>query len=223
MTTKAYRRRAAKLFGARRGQLDYRVKRDYVRNGVVSIPCRVSSFDDVISPYSVKGLETLNPDFVSYLKEMAEATPDDLPLVLNVTGDCLSQAEQETVRKTVLDDFAYDLGIVEKEERRHTQIFAFMFVILVLVGVLLALSEGLSEVPRELIFIMFWFAGDTLVDYVLLTGHDLRRARRLAGRLASVKVVFSESFENTDYTEGNLDGLISEIEADVRRGVPGAV
>ena len=137
MTTKAYRRRAAKLFGARRGQLDYRVKRDYVRNGVVSIPCRISSFDDVISPYSVKGLETLNPDFVDYVEKAAAVTPGELPLVLNIVGGSLSKAEQKNIEETVRDDFAYDLGMVERSERRHKRISLLMVVAMVLVGLLL--------------------------------------------------------------------------------------
>lgn len=74
------------MFESRRGHLDNRVKRDYIRNGVVSIPCRISDYGDVISSYSVEGLETLNPDFSDYVKEVAEVTPDDLPIVLTWSG-----------------------------------------------------------------------------------------------------------------------------------------
>ena len=154
----------------------------------MSIPCRISDYGDVISSYSVENLETLNPDFTDYVKEVAEVTHDDLPIVLNVVGGGLTQAQQKTVEETTLDDFAYDLGVVEKEERRHTWIF--------------------------------WFAGDTLVDYVLLTGHDLRQDRKLAGRLASMKVVFSETYEDAAYTQDEVDSLHSEIQDDIRGTIP---
>ena len=220
MITSINRHRTAKLFESRRGHLDERVKRDYIRNGVVSIPCRISDYNEVISSYSVKGLETLNPDFVDYVKEVAEVTPDDLPIVLNVVGDKLTQTEQKTIEETILDDFAYDLGMVEKEERRHTWIFRLMIVVLVVMGIALELVGEEVGVPREFLYIVFWFAGDTLVDYVFLTGYDLRQDRKLAGRLASMKVVFSEAYEDTAYTQDDVERLHAEMEEDVRGTIP---
>ena len=35
-----------------------------------------------------------------------------------------------------------------------------------------------------------WFMGETLCDYIFLTGHDLHIDRGLVGRFASIKVVF---------------------------------
>ena len=213
------RRNAGKLFEKRRARLDARVARDYVRNGVVSIPCRVTGYHDVISTYSVEGRETLIPDFVDYVKSTAEVTPEEYPIVLEVIGGGLSQKEREVIERIVEDDFAYELGMVEKEERRHKRVFIVMLVTLLLVGGFLMLAEGLSELPRELVFIIFWFAGDTLCDYILLTGRDLRRDRRLAGRLASIKVVFSESYEDGGYTQDDVERLYSQIEKDVHASV----
>ena len=91
------RQKILRLFESRRGHLEYRAKRDYVRNGIASIPCRIFSFTDVISPYSVKGYETLNPDFLDYVKTTADVTPPDCPLVLNIIGNCLSPDEKKTI------------------------------------------------------------------------------------------------------------------------------
>ena len=209
------RRNIVRLFESRRGHLDYRIKRDYVKNGIATIPCRVSGYSDVINPYSVKGCETLNTEFSGYLKETAEVMPSECPLVLNIIGDCLSQEEKKTIEETILDDLAYDLGMVEKEEKRHTKTFILMFFGLLLSGLLLWITKALAEEPRELFFILFWFMGDTLCDYVFLTGYDLRRKRRLAGRLVSVKIVFSERYEAPNYTKSDIEQLYSEIESDV--------
>ena len=146
-------------------------------------------------------------------------TPPDCPLVLNIIGDCLSQEEKKTIEYIIRDDFGYDLGTVEKEENRHTRIFSIMFIGLILSGVLLWLTETLAEEPREVFFILFWFMGDTLCDYIFLTGYDLRQDRRLAGRLASIKVIFSEEYEEPGYTENEVDKLYSEIERDVNESI----
>ena len=61
--------------------------------------------------------------------------------------------------------------------------------------------------------------GDTLCDYIFLTGYDLRRERRLAGRLASIKIVFSESYKAPNYTESDVDQLYSEIEKGINETI----
>ena len=208
-----------KLFEARRANLAHRIKRDYIRNGIVSVPCQIQHYNDVISSYSAKGFESLNPEFVDYLKSSAEIAPPECPLVVNIIGDCLSKEEKERIEFVIKDDFAYDLGAVEIEEKRHTRIFVGMFFGLLISGVLLWMTQVLAEEPRELFFILFWFMGDTLCDYIFLTGHDLRRDRVLAGRLASVKVVFSDSYEEPDFTESDADKLYSEIEKEVNETI----
>ena len=203
------------MLESRRGHLDYRIKRDYVRQGIATIPCQVSNYNDVINQYSVKDWESLNPEFVDYVKEIAELTPPECPLVLDIIADSLSQEEKEIIKETILDDFAYDLGVVEWNEKRHARIFGFMLIGLILLVVLLMFTRSMGDEPRELIFVLFYFIGDTLCDYIFLTGHDLRRERQLAGRLASIRVVFSESYEMPNYTESDVEKLYSEIEKDV--------
>lgn len=213
------KRNVVRLFESRKGHLDDRVKRDFIRNGIAIIPCRISGYYDVISTYSVKDCVSLSPEFIDYLKTTAEITPDECPVVLNIIGDCLSQEERKTIEVALRDDTAYNLGRVEKAEKRHTSTFFLMFIGLIISGILLWFSKALEEVPREVFFILFWFMGDTLCDYIFLTGHDLRQERRLAGRLASIKVVFSESYEETEYTKSDVDRLYAEIEKDVNKTI----
>ena len=212
-------RNIIKLFESRKGNLDERLKQDYVRNGVVTLPCQISDYNDVISAYSVKGDEELNTEFKDYIKTSAEYVPPECPLVLNIIGDCLSQEEKNTISDTIQDTFAYELGMVEKKEKRHTEVFILMMVGLILAIILLYLTRTLANEPRELIYVMFYFTGDTLCDYILLTGHDLRHDRRMAGRLASVKVVFSDKYEELNYTESDVNKLYSEIEKDVKESM----
>ena len=211
------RRRIFRLFEARKSRLEYRVNRDYIRNGIARIPCSISDYNDVISNYSVKGIESLAPDFMDYLKSSAAVTPPEYPLVLDIIGDCLSEEQKKTIDFIVRDDLAYDLGMVEQEAKRHTRRFVFVTIGLILAGLLLWASQALDEVPREFVFILFWFMGDTLCDYIFMTGYDLRREKRLAGRLASIKVVFSDRFEEKDITKKDIDRLYSEIENDVHK------
>ena len=120
-------RSITELFESRKAHLDHRVKQDYIRNGIATIPCQISDYSDVIHSYSVQGCESLNPEFVEYVRSTTELMPPECPLILNIIWDCMSEEEKEIIEKTIQDDFAYDLGVVEKEESRHTRTFGLMF------------------------------------------------------------------------------------------------
>ena len=208
--------KVGKLFESRKGRMDYLLHRDFINNGIATFPVKISSYYDVIHPFSVLRYETLNPDFKDLVELGAGVLPPECPIVMNIIEDCLTEEERKTIVATIQEYYAYNLGVVEKDVKRHTKRFLIMTVGLVLSAILLWLSEGLEEVSRELIFVLFWFMGDTLCDYILLTGHDLRRDRRAAGQLASIKVTFSKSFDESDYTQAEIDNLYSEIEKDVK-------
>ena len=62
-------------------------------------------------------------------------------------------------------------------------------------GLLLWLTDFLDEAPREIFIVFFWFFGDRIFEYLFITRHELRQEQRLAGRLASIKFIFSDSYK----------------------------
>lgn len=199
--------------------MDYLLHRDFINNGIATFPVKISSYDDVIHPNSVRRYETLNQDFADLIELGAGVLPPDCPIVLNIIEDCLTEEERKIIVATIREYYAYKLGMVEKDLKRHTKRFVFMTVGLVVSAILLWLSEGLDDISRELFFVLFWFMGDTICDYILLTGHDLRRDKRAAGQMASIKVTFSKSFDESDYTKEEVDKLHSEIEKEVKKTI----
>ena len=213
------KKKVGDLFESRKGQMDELLERDFINNGIATFPIKISSYYDVIHPMSVRRYETLNSDFKDLVELGASVIPPDCPIVLNIIEDCLTEEERKIIAKTIEEYYAYNLGMVEKEEKRHTKRFLIMTVGLILAAFLLWLTEGLDEISRELLFVLFWFVGDTLCDYILLTGHDLRRDRRAAGQLASIKVTFSKNFDESDYTKEEVNKLYSEIAQDVKETI----
>ena len=199
--------------------MDYLLHRDFINNGIATFPVKISSYGDVIHPLSVRNYETLNQEFTDLIELGAGVSPPDCPIVLNIIEDCLTEDERKIITTTIREYYAYKLGVVEKDLKRHTKRFVFMTAGLVVSAFLLWLSEGLDDISRELIFVLFWFMGDTICDYVLLTGHDLRRDRRAAGQLASIKITFSKSFDESDYTKDEVEKIYSDIEEEVNETV----
>ncbi len=206
------KRNFTRLFDNRKSRLDSRIRRDYIDNGIATLRCCISSYNDIISTYSAKDQESLNLDFVDYLQDAAGPIPDECPLVLNIIGNCLSADEKKIIAEIIRDDFSYRLGIVEKEQEREFKMFLFMLIGSIVAGLLLWLTDFLDEVPREIFVVLFWFFGDRMFEYLFITGHDLRKERRLAGRLASIKVIFSDTDEKLHFTEDEISKLYAELD-----------
>ena len=141
-------------------------------------------------------------------RQFSEKTQAEYPIVLNIIGDCLSQEEKKTIAETIKDDFAYNLGMVEKTEKRHTKVFCLMTIGLILSGAMLWYAKNMADEPRELLYLLFWFMGENLCDYLFLTGYELRRDRRQAGRLASIKVIFCDSYQDPHYTDDDVEKAV---------------
>ena len=201
-----------KLFESRKSNIDSRIRRDYIENGIATINCCISDYHDVISTYSSKGQESLNFDFVNYLEGSAEPIPDEYPLVLNIIGNCLSDEEKKSITEIIRDDFSYKLGIVEKELEREFKMFLFMLIGSLIAGILLAMTDFLEEVPREIFVVLFWFFGDRMFQSFFITRREIRKEKRLAGRLASTKVVFSDTHEKRRYTDDEIHKLYAELD-----------
>lgn len=206
------KRNFIRLFDRKRSRIDSRIKRDYIENGIATVHCCISGYHDIINTYSAKDQESLNPDFVEFLKDNAGPIPDECPLVLNIIGDCLSADEKKIIAETIRDDFFYRLGIVEREQDREFKMFIFMLIGSIVGGLLLWLTDFLDEAPREIFIVLFWFFGDRMFEYLFITGYDLRKERRLAGRLASIKVNFSDTYEKPHYTEEQISQLYAELD-----------
>ena len=201
-----------KLFESRKSNIDSRIRRDYIENGIATINCCISGYHDVISTYSSKGQESLNFDFVDFLESSAEPIPDEYPLVLNIIGNCLSDEEKETIEETIYEVFCYKLGMVEKEQERESKVFIFRIVGSIIAGVLLAITAFIEHLPQEIFLVLFWFFGDRMFQSIFVTRRELRKEKRLAGRLASIKVIFSDTCEKRHYTEDEICKLYAELD-----------
>ena len=210
------KRNFIRLFDRKISHIDYRVRHEYIRNGVATIFCHISSYNEIITAYSVREHEAVDLNFIEYLRRAASFIPDKCPIVLNIIEDCLTKEEQKTIREVIREELAYDFGIAEQEEQRQNRIFFYTIIGLAISIVFLVLTRDFDEIPRELFFVLFWFMGDTLLEHIFFTGRELRNERRLAGRLASIKVIFSKTYEPPKYTEKDLDKLYTEIVQDMR-------
>ena len=181
------------FFRKRQVDLKEKVRSGYIQNGVGIIPCRVNHYRDIVNEYSTKGYESLNPCFSEYIRETIYFIPPEYPVVVKIVGGDFSEHQKEVIRATIKDDFLYELGETQIENRRQWIVAILTGAGMIILGVILAQLSGLSAMPIEFIYIIFWFFADIFVSYIFFDGFENRKRRILAGRLASVGVSFAKN------------------------------
>ena len=177
----------------KRSDLKQRLEKDVIRDGVAYLAGKVNGLDDILSKFSIKGLEALDGEFRDELLNFVDCVPKEYPLVLEIHGPKFSEDEKEMITEAVLSDADYLLGKTEAENRHHRKVFWSMVAGTVGSGILLGvIKEFVDEVPLEFFYVLFWLFADALVRYLFIEHGDYKNEKIRAGRIASIKVEFVE-------------------------------
>ena len=212
MDTISQKLKNRRLFLKRDAKLSRRLKEDFIDNGIATVPCRVSGIDDVISRFSVPGYETLSPEFSEYIESSAVFIPAEYPIVLEISGCSFSEEEQAIIRRTIHEDYTYELGAVQRENRRQLIVALLMLLGMLVTGFLAFGVQGITETAIEIIYIFFWFFADLTACYFCFDGFENRKKRLLAGRLADMTVYFSEEYDDSAVTDEDAQSVYDELE-----------
>lgn len=199
------------VYKRKRGDIKKRIERDFVDHGIATIPCKVSGIEDIISSYSVEGYESLNSEFIEYIKGIADIIPEKYPIVLSIVGGKFTKKEQEIIKGTIEEDAAYGLGLAEKNNKHLLKMGFGMVVGTVVFGIAVVSLKWLPELPQEILNIVFWVFAWTLVEYVVFEAVEHARQRRRAARLACITVEFSEEYDDSDYSENEAQKIFQDL------------
>ena len=178
----------------KKSHLDSRLQKDVIRNGTAFLSCKVDGLDDILSKFSIKGVESLNSEFIDEILNFADCIPPEYPLVLEIHGPKFTDQEKELITETILSDADYMLGKTEAENRHHRKVFWGMVAGTVGSGILLGvIKRFVDEVPLEFFYVLFWLFADALVRYLFIEFGDYKNEKIRAGRIASMKVEFVET------------------------------
>lgn len=195
----------------KRSNVEKRLEKEFLDHGIATIPCKVSGIEDIISSYSVLGHESLDSGFVEYLNSNIELIPEEYPIVLNIVGQKFTEKEQEVIKETIESDVAYDLGEAEKENKNLLKMKVTMVVGTIITGIIIAIFDRWDAISTEIQYIFFWFFAYTLIEFIFLEGRDLKKQRLRAARRACISVVFSEEYDEEEYSDKEAMEFIDEL------------
>ncbi len=191
-----------KQFLYKKSYLKRRLQHDVMENGIAYIPCKVSGMEDIISKFSVKGCESLDSEFMSYIIDFIEFVPLEYPVTLEISGAQFSDAEKKIITDTIAGDMDYNLGRTEEAHLTKKKRFWAMTIGTILVGILLPIAKQvLPSFPLEFYYVLFWLFADAWVRYQFIEKSDYKTEKIQAGRLASLNVEFTESGQQEEKAE----------------------
>jgi len=173
------------------------VKQYYIEKKEAYVSAKVNSIDDIISKYSTKGYEWINPDFAHYIEESAYYIPIEESVTIEICGGNFSDEEKELVKRVIKDYFGLKLGdkFLDLDENKHKSLILLIFGIISL-GVFAILSRfSIISALTEVILLLFWFFLWEYADLALLERSDLQVERIEAGQLSTAKIVFLDDDE----------------------------
>ena len=168
------------------------VKKYYIEKGEAYISAKVNSIDDIISKYSTKDYEWINPEFASYIEESAYYIPLEESITIEICGGNFSEEEKDMIKRVIKDYFGLKLGdkFLDLDINKHKSFILFLFGIVSL-GVFAILSNfSIITAVNELLLLLFWFFLWEYADLGWLTRGNLRLEQIEAGQLSTAKIVF---------------------------------
>lgn len=168
------------------------VKKYYIEKGEAYVSAKVNSIDDIISKYSTKDYEWINPEFASYIEESAYYIPLEESITIEICGGNFSEEEKDMIKRVIKDYFGLKLGdkFLDLDINKHKSFILFLFGITSL-GVFAILSNfSIITAVNELLLLLFWFFLWEYADLGWLTRSNLRLEQIEAGQLSTAKIVF---------------------------------
>lgn len=168
------------------------VKKYYIEKGEAYISAKVNSIDDIISKYSTKDYEWINPEFAGYIEESAYYIPLEESITIEICGGNFSEEEKDMIKRVIKDYFGLKLGdkFLDLDINKHKSFILFLFGIISL-GIFAILSNfSIITAVNELILLLFWFFLWEYADLGWIERSNLRLEQIEAGQLSTAKIVF---------------------------------
>lgn len=184
----------------RRKHVDSNAAIEYllVNNGITHLAYKSEGIHDVISPHSVKGYEYLADEMAGYLEFVEPIIPENMPVVLEITGHEFSDEEQRSIEKAVLNHFLIKTVAVQRDRGNlfwrigwfALFLAGFSFVMFYQGGLTGSIGQG--SIGREFMYVLFYFLGDRLIDYSTLGQREVKKRKTKLSQIATMKVVFTK-------------------------------
>lgn len=167
-------------------------------HGMAHLIYQEKDYYDIVHPYSVPDYELVTDEFYDFLEKYRKLIPYTAPIVLEITGKQQSREEKKIITNAIRTQAMLDLTQTRQETRTYAKKCLFyLFCTILASGLVIAFGALEQEILADLVYILFWFFGERLLDYLVIRLFPSLEEGRWYERLSAMKVLFTEKPDAT--------------------------
>ena len=163
-----------------------------ISQGMIHMAYRAESIYDIICHYSAEGYELLDGAFVAFIDEIMPHLPKNLPVVLEISGCKLTQAEERRIEEAIEHHYRIRLAGIEHQNHRNLVRMSWFVISFLLSAILLfQVGENTDFLLTQFAYVPFWFFGYRILASLNLDLMPYLRQRHACRQIVTMKVMFS--------------------------------
>lgn len=194
-------------------RVDAKKAMDYFvnNNGVAHIAYKASDINEIIDPHCVENYEILSDEFSGFLDKHLPYIKKNAPLVVEITGSRFTDEEKEKIENAIWLHFEL---LMATGSRQRVRMFIRLgcFILVLAIAILLSCFTNVGALAAEFISIGFWFCADSILAIVMDEYFSSVSTHARNAQLGSMKVIFTEEFEDRMFTDSEVSEIVEEIE-----------
>lgn len=162
-------------------------------NGIAHFVCVVNNRDEVINHFSPKEYEILSDDFSSYIDQVSLNLPDNVPVLIEITGCEFNDDDKVAIRNAIWTRYEL-LASYKQKQRSNSKLRVIWFALIlfiICICIVLLKDTSQNQIYLNLFFILFYFFGDFILRTPLLENKTINKDRIKYIQLSRARVYFS--------------------------------
>lgn len=162
-----------------------------MEDSCVSLGCRIEQVDAVFTQSGADGLEIISTEMAEYLMSALPFIKRSSITRLTIEGTHFSKEEQKRISSAIRNYLAFTIAGQDADQRSNNGISIFFVIGLLISSAVLYLWGKKADLAlHEFILVAFWFFADYLLEFVILTGTQISRQKKILEKLANMDIDF---------------------------------
>ena len=183
----------------------------FISNGMIHMAYQAYHFHTVISHYSDSDI--LSDEFISTVDQVEEYVPENLPIVLEISGCEFDENEKRCIERAIRKYYFNRLQEVKDELKNYCiRMVYFLLSLIVSSALLFMTNDQTNNLLLQYAFLPFWFFGYRIMIFLFVDLIPQIRRVLKEKQFFAMKVIFTANHPINEVPIEKRDAYIKEIE-----------
>lgn len=163
----------------------------------VALGCKITRPDEVLCSSGVDDMEIVSDEMADYLISTLPFIKRKYVTRLEIEGAAFTEDERDRITKAIRNHLGFVISEQDSERITNRKICSLFSVGLFISTMVLYLwGQRMNLAIHEFVILSFWFFADYLLDFLFLTGTQIRAKKKTLEKLAEMEIIFKENSDS---------------------------